>query len=99
MLQRLIRRFTLLLSLTALLGLSGCGYNDFQRLDEETKAAWAEVLKKNDQIGVVIFDEAADWIVELQPAGNRDGKGPPGPPPPLGVVSTASRSGVCRLGG
>ena len=46
MLQRLIRRFTLLLSLTALLGLSGCGYNDFQRLDEETKAAWAEVLNQ-----------------------------------------------------
>ncbi|PKO80061.1 MAG: hypothetical protein CVU19_14545, partial [Betaproteobacteria bacterium HGW-Betaproteobacteria-13] len=46
MLQRLIRRFSLLLSLVALLGLSGCGYNDFQRLDEETKAAWAEVLNQ-----------------------------------------------------
>ncbi|MCK9258738.1 MAG: LemA family protein [Azoarcus sp.] len=46
MLQRFIRRFSLLLSLVALLGLSGCGYNDFQRLDEETKAAWAEVLNQ-----------------------------------------------------
>ena len=26
--------------------LSGCGYNDFQRLDEQTKASWAEVLNQ-----------------------------------------------------
>ncbi|MEW6467028.1 MAG: LemA family protein [Burkholderiaceae bacterium] len=26
--------------------LSGCGYNDFQRLDEDTKAAWSEVLNQ-----------------------------------------------------
>lgn len=26
--------------------LPGCGYNDFQRLDEEVKAAWAEVLNQ-----------------------------------------------------
>src|SRR5690606_5673757 len=26
--------------------LSGCGYNDFQRLDEQTTAAWAEVLNQ-----------------------------------------------------
>ena len=32
------------LSLTAVL--SGCGYNDFQRLDEQTKSAWAEVLNQ-----------------------------------------------------
>jgi LemA protein len=24
----------------------GCGYNDFQRLDEQTKAAWSEVLNQ-----------------------------------------------------
>ena len=30
---------------TALL-LSGCGYNDFQRLDEQSKAAWSEVLNQ-----------------------------------------------------
>ena len=30
----------------ALLGLSGCGYNDFQRLDEQVKAAWSEVLNQ-----------------------------------------------------
>ena len=26
--------------------LSGCGYNDFQRLDEEVKGGWAEVLNQ-----------------------------------------------------
>jgi LemA protein len=31
---------------TAALGLSGCGYNEFQRLDEESNAAWAEVLSQ-----------------------------------------------------
>ena len=34
------------LALAAALGLSGCGYNDFQRLDEQTKAAWSEVLNQ-----------------------------------------------------
>ncbi len=29
-----------------LLGLTGCGYNDFQRLDEQSKAAWSEVLNQ-----------------------------------------------------
>ena len=28
------------------LGLSGCGYNDFQRLDEQVKAGWSEVLNQ-----------------------------------------------------
>jgi LemA protein len=39
-----------LASLTATLGLaaalSGCGYNDFQRLDEQVKAGWSEVLNQ-----------------------------------------------------
>ena len=26
--------------------LSGCGYNDFQRLDEQSKASWSEVLNQ-----------------------------------------------------
>ncbi len=30
----------------AAIALSGCGYNDFQRLDEQTKAAWSEVLNQ-----------------------------------------------------
>jgi len=28
------------------LSLGGCGYNDFQRLDEQTKSAWSEVLNQ-----------------------------------------------------
>ena len=35
-----------LLAVGAVLGLSGCGYNDFQRLDEQVKAAWSEVLNQ-----------------------------------------------------
>jgi LemA protein len=34
------------LMLGAALLLSGCGYNDFQRLDEQTKSAWSEVLNQ-----------------------------------------------------
>jgi LemA protein len=26
--------------------LAGCGYNDFQRLDEQVKAGWSEVLNQ-----------------------------------------------------
>ncbi|MDD2926248.1 LemA family protein [Rhodoferax sp.] len=34
------------LMLAAVWLLSGCGYNDFQRLDEQTKSAWSEVLNQ-----------------------------------------------------
>lgn len=34
------------LILMTTLGLTGCGYNDFQRLDEQTKSAWSEVLNQ-----------------------------------------------------
>jgi LemA protein len=42
-----MKRFFALIAtaLTALL-LTGCGYNDFQRLDEQSKAAWSEVLNQ-----------------------------------------------------
>ena len=36
----------LLLALATVAALSGCGYNDFQRLDEQTASAWAEVLNQ-----------------------------------------------------
>ena len=39
-----IRKYCL--SVIAMLALSGCGYNDFQRLDEQAKAAWSEVLNQ-----------------------------------------------------
>ncbi|MGY4831349.1 LemA family protein [Sphaerotilaceae bacterium SBD11-9] len=43
----MIRRLWLAtFALVTALGLSGCGYNDFQRLDEQTKAAWSEVLNQ-----------------------------------------------------
>jgi LemA protein len=35
-----------LLVILATLTLSACGYNDFQRLDEQSKAAWSEVLNQ-----------------------------------------------------
>lgn len=35
-----------LLILTTALALTGCGYNDFQRLDEQSKSAWSEVLNQ-----------------------------------------------------
>ncbi|MDO4796277.1 MAG: LemA family protein [Brachymonas sp.] len=38
--------FLLLATITAALGLSGCGYNQFQTLDEQTKSAWSEVLNQ-----------------------------------------------------
>jgi LemA protein len=34
------------LVLASTLGLSGCGYNEFQRLDEQVKAQWSEVLSQ-----------------------------------------------------
>ncbi len=40
------RRMAGLLALLASLMLGGCGYNDFQRLDEQVKASWAEVLNQ-----------------------------------------------------
>ena len=35
-----------LLIIVATLSLAGCGYNDFQRLDEASKSAWSEVLNQ-----------------------------------------------------
>jgi LemA protein len=37
---------TWILALLTATALTGCGYNDFQRLDEETKSAWSEVLNQ-----------------------------------------------------
>lgn len=39
-----MKKWLLILGLLATL--SGCGYNDFQRLDEQTKSAWSEVLNQ-----------------------------------------------------
>ncbi|WP_295639790.1 LemA family protein [uncultured Methylibium sp.] len=42
----MFRRLFAALTLLATLALGGCGYNDFQRLDEATKSAWSEVLNQ-----------------------------------------------------
>ncbi len=39
-----LHRWALALALTS--ALTGCGYNDFQRLDEQSKSAWSEVLNQ-----------------------------------------------------
>ena len=45
--QRITTRIlSLLAGLTLAASLTGCGYNDFQRLDEQSKSAWAEVLNQ-----------------------------------------------------
>ena len=43
----MIRRHWLVaVALATVAALSGCGYNDFQRLDEQVKSAWAEVVNQ-----------------------------------------------------
>ena len=43
----LVRRLGMaILAAAAMLGLPGCGYNEFQTLDEQVTAAWAEVLSQ-----------------------------------------------------
>ena len=44
------------LSITAVL-LSGCGYNDIQRLDEQVKAAWSQTLNQ--------YERRADLVPKL----------------------------------
>ena len=40
------RRLLVILALAVSATLSGCGYNDFQRLDETVKSSWSEVLNQ-----------------------------------------------------
>lgn len=44
--MRLFRPLLVLVTLLSSLSLGGCGYNDFQRLDEQVSASWAEVLNQ-----------------------------------------------------
>lgn len=50
-------RFIKLLVVSTVLGLTGCGYNDIQRLDEATKSSWAEVTNQ--------YQRRADLIPNL----------------------------------
>ena len=43
---RRLQRAALVTAVAASVSLTGCGYNDFQRLDEQTKSAWSEVLNQ-----------------------------------------------------
>ena len=47
----------IILALLAAVSLSGCGYNDFQRLDESVTSAWSEVVNN--------FQRRADLIPNL----------------------------------
>jgi LemA protein len=42
----MMKKFLLSILLFSSVLLAGCGYNDFQRLDEQSKAAWSEVLNQ-----------------------------------------------------
>ena len=46
MTTRLLKIFSAACAAFALTALSGCGYNQFQALDEQTKSAWSEVLNQ-----------------------------------------------------
>jgi LemA protein len=52
-----MRKLLAFLGLTAVLTLSGCGYNDFQAKDEAVKKQWAEVLNQ--------YQRRADLIPNL----------------------------------
>ena len=49
--------FTTIAITVLIVGLSGCGYNDLQGLDEDTKAAWSEVVNQ--------YQRRADLIPNL----------------------------------
>ena len=46
MTQTLKRLFLAVAAALSLSALTGCGYNDFQKLDEASKAAWSEVVNQ-----------------------------------------------------
>lgn len=43
------RFWKMLLVLTVMSGLTGCGYNEIQRLDEQVKAAWSQTLNQYER--------------------------------------------------
>ncbi|MGH7219836.1 MAG: LemA family protein, partial [Nitrospiraceae bacterium] len=55
--SRRISVFTTIAITVLIVGLSGCGYNDLQGLDEDTKAAWSEVVNQ--------YQRRADLIPNL----------------------------------
>ncbi len=57
MMRSVTRTLVVALLLTGLVTVSGCGYNDLQGLDEDTKAAWSEVINQ--------YQRRADLIPNL----------------------------------
>lgn len=57
MVMSLMRSMVGVVLLAAVLAISGCGYNDLQGLDEDTKAAWSEVINQ--------YQRRADLIPNL----------------------------------
>jgi len=57
MMMSVTRTLVVALLLTGLVTISGCGYNDLQGLDEDTKAAWSEVINQ--------YQRRADLIPNL----------------------------------
>ena len=57
MVMSLMRSMSGVVLFAAILVLSGCGYNDLQGLDEDTKAAWSEVINQ--------YQRRADLIPNL----------------------------------
>ena len=57
MMMSVTRTLLVALLLTGLVTVSGCGYNDLQGLDEDTKAAWSEVINQ--------YQRRADLIPNL----------------------------------
>ena len=55
--ERMMLRLTAALAVAAALVLGGCGYNDIQSRDEQTKSAWSEVLNQ--------YQRRADLIPNL----------------------------------
>jgi LemA protein len=55
--ERIMLRLTAALAVAAALMLGGCGYNDIQSRDEQTKSAWSEVLNQ--------YQRRADLIPNL----------------------------------
>jgi LemA protein len=57
MMMSVTRTLVVALLLTGLVTVSGCGYNDLQGLDEDTKAAWSEAINQ--------YQRRADLIPNL----------------------------------
>ena len=65
-----VRALTVAFAVFAALSLSGCGYNNFQTLDEQVKAGWSEVLnqyqRRSDLIPNIVATVKGEAGFELE---------------------------------